>query len=130
MKWSKAIAQIEQLLNEGKEVEIEYHRKWARNDYYFRTAIVESVGTYWWFGETLKCIHISADTLDEGTYIIDSVTNLSGDYTGSHHVGDIVDHRGHECRVTRVWEVDGKNGISILPTGNYGFEIDIFEEQL
>ena len=76
MKWSKAIAQIEQLLNEGKEVEIEYHRKWARNDYYFRTATVESVGTYWWFGETLKCIHISSDTLDEGTYIIDTVREV------------------------------------------------------
>lgn len=130
MKWSKAIARIEELLNEDKIVEIRYHRKYARNDYYFRTAIVESVGTYEWHGETLKCVHIDMDTLDEGTYIIDEVTNISGEYTGDHFVGEIVNHRGHECRVTHVWEVDGENGISIIPTGNYGFGIDIYDWQL
>lgn len=54
------------------------------------------------------------------------------EYTGAHRVGEIVNHRGHECKVTRVWvdpDVD-KNGISIIPTGDYGFEIDIYEEQL
>ena len=56
------------------------------------------------------------------------------EYTGEHYVGEIVYHKGgdmiHECRVMDVWNVDGKNGITIVPTGNYGFEIDIYDEQL
>ena len=51
-------------------------------------------------------------------------------YTGKHHKGEIVDHKGHECIVTATWNDEGKNGITIRPTGNYGFEIDIYEEQL
>lgn len=54
------------------------------------------------------------------------------EYTGDHHVGEIIDFRGHECRVTAVW-VDpdnGKSGVSIIPVGNYGFEIDVYEERL
>ena len=55
-------------------------------------------------------------------------------YTGKHYVGEVVVHKTSvgkfECKVTTVWCVDGKNGISIIPTGNYGFEIDIYEEQL
>lgn len=51
-------------------------------------------------------------------------------YTGKHYVGEIVNHRGHECKVTHVWEDDGKNGISIIPIGGYGFEVDIYDEQL
>lgn len=51
-------------------------------------------------------------------------------YTGKHYVNQIVDHNGHQCRVTRVWNDGEKNGISIIPTGGYGFEIDIYEEQL
>lgn len=57
----------------------------------------------------------------------------SGNYTGAHKVGDIVKHRGggfmHECKVTEVWNVDGKNGLTIKPIG-YGFDVDIYEEQL
>lgn len=55
---------------------------------------------------------------------------LQEKYSGEHFVGEIVNHRGHECRVTRVWNVDDKNGISIVPTGDYGWEVDIYEEQL
>lgn len=53
-------------------------------------------------------------------------------YSGKHWVGEIVMHRGHECRVTAVWRdtIEDRNGISIIPTGGYGFEIDIYEEQL
>ena len=51
-------------------------------------------------------------------------------YSGKYHIGEIVDHRGHECRITRTWCVDGKNGLSIIPTGGYGFEVDLYEEQL
>ena len=51
-------------------------------------------------------------------------------YDGKHYVGEVVNHRGHECRVIAVWKDNGKNGISIIPTGNYGCEIDIYEEQL
>ena len=55
---------------------------------------------------------------------------LQEEYSGEHFVGEIVDHRGHECRVTAVWNDDGINGISIIPTGGYGWEIDIYEERL
>lgn len=51
-------------------------------------------------------------------------------YTGVHYVGEIVMHREHECIVTHVWNDDGRNGITIKPTGNYGFEIDIYDELL
>lgn len=51
-------------------------------------------------------------------------------YTGKHYIGEIVHHGYHECVVTEVWNVDGKNGISIKPSGRYGFEIDIYDEQL
>ena len=51
-------------------------------------------------------------------------------YTGKHYVGEIVMHGEHECVVLEVWNVEGRNGITIKPTGNYGFDIDIFDEQL
>lgn len=63
-----------------------------------------------------------------------TATVATEQYTGTHRVGEIVSHKGggmtHECIITAVWKVDGKNGISIKPTGNYGFEVDIYEEQL
>lgn len=49
-----------------------------------------------------------------------------------HYVGEIVVHHGHECRVLETW-VDpdnGKPGITICPTGNYGFPRDIYDDQL
>lgn len=56
---------------------------------------------------------------------------MNSTYTGTHHVGEIVNHRGHECRVTAVWVDDvGRNGITIVPTGDYGFEVDLYDEQL
>lgn len=51
-------------------------------------------------------------------------------YTGKHYVGEIVDHKGHECRVLAVWIDEGRNGITIEPTGDYGFPVDIYDEQL
>lgn len=51
-------------------------------------------------------------------------------YEGKHYVDEIVYHNSHQCKVTKVWHADGKDGISIIPTGGYGFEIDIYEEQL
>lgn len=51
-------------------------------------------------------------------------------YTGKHYIGEIVFHGEHECRVLHTWVDEGKNGITIEPTGNYGFPIDIFDEQL
>lgn len=52
------------------------------------------------------------------------------EYTGIHFVGEIVRHREHVCSVTAVWTDDeGKNGISIKPV-DYGFEVDLYEEQL
>lgn len=52
-------------------------------------------------------------------------------YTGKHYVGEIVTHRGHECVVTETGVDDeNRNCISIRPTGDYGFEISIYDEQL
>ena len=47
-----------------------------------------------------------------------------------HYIGEIVTHRGHECKVIAVWEDEGKNGVTIIPTGGYGFEIDIYDDQI
>lgn len=53
------------------------------------------------------------------------------EYTGVHYVNEIVHHGIHECKVTAVWVDDnGKNGITIIPTGGYGFEVDIYDDQL
>ena len=51
---------------------------------------------------------------------------------GGHYYGEIVMHGEHECVVTAVWHDDeaNKDGITIKPTGGYGFEIDIYDEQL
>lgn len=53
-------------------------------------------------------------------------------YTGIHKIGEIVYHHGHKCIVTDVWvDPDNyKDGISIKPIDDYGFEVDIYEEQL
>lgn len=53
-------------------------------------------------------------------------------YTGTHRVGEIVYHHGHKCIVKAVWvDADnGKNGITIEPLEDYGFEVDICDKQL
>jgi len=48
-------------------------------------------------------------------------------YTGKYKAGDIVSHRGHKCKVIAVWEDDGKNGVTIMPVGGYGFDVDVEE---
>ena len=50
-------------------------------------------------------------------------------YTGKFHDGDITNWRGHEVVVLKTWNVDGKNGVTIRPTLDYGFELDVFEER-
>ena len=57
------------------------------------------------------------------------------EYTGKHYVGEIVMHGEHECKVLDVWNCEDmtcedRNGITIEPTGGYGFPIDIYDEQL
>ena len=49
-----------------------------------------------------------------------------------HYVGENVFHRGHPCRVTAVWyDPDSdKTGVTIEPTGGYGFPIDLYDDQL
>ena len=52
-----------------------------------------------------------------------------------YRVGDIVQYKGyegmvHECLITQVWKDDhDRDGVSIVPTGDYGFEIDLYLEQ-
>ena len=63
-------------------------------------------------------------------YVETDYTPMS-EYTGVHYVGELVYHGTHECKVTAVWaDEENRNGISIIPTGGYGFEVDIYEEQL
>ena len=54
------------------------------------------------------------------------------EYTGKHYVGEIAKIRHgemiHEVIVTGVWECEG-NGVTIEPTGNYGFPIDLYDDQ-
>ena len=73
MKWDRAINKIETLMAQGKEVEIQYHRKWARNVNEFKFGNVEYVGTYEWHGETLKFVRMSMVSIEEGNFIIDAV---------------------------------------------------------
>ena len=55
---------------------------------------------------------------------------MEREYFGKHYIGEIVMHGTHECRVIGVWNDDGENGITIIPTGGYGFEVDIYDWQL
>lgn len=73
MKWEKALKQIETALANNKEVEIKYHRKWAKNIHDYRIGMVENVVEYDWHGDTCKAIDTYYDQVDEGTHIIDEV---------------------------------------------------------
>lgn len=56
---------------------------------------------------------------------------MVGNYTGTHKAGDIVHWRGHECRVMFTWnDGDGGNGVKIVPTGDYGFPLDVYDDKL
>ena len=73
MKWEKALKQIEAALTDNKEVEIKYHRKWAKNIHDYRIGMVDNVVEYDWHGDTCKAINTYYDQVDEGTHIIDEV---------------------------------------------------------
>ena len=54
-----------------------------------------------------------------------------------HYVGEVVHYKtssgmNHECVITALWDDPdtGKSGVTIKPTGDYGFEIDVYEDQL
>lgn len=51
-------------------------------------------------------------------------------YTGKHFIGEIIYYKSHECIVENVWNYESRNGISIHPTGMYGFTIDLYDDQL
>lgn len=75
MKWSKAVQRIESALAEGKEVEVRYHRKWARNSNELdRWDIVDAVSAYDWQGQQCKGVSLRLNLLDEDNYIIDEIT--------------------------------------------------------
>lgn len=71
MKWNTAIKQIEQAMAEGRQVGIEYHRKWERNSRQFD--VVYSVSEYDWNDDVCKGVTTYYDILDEDNYIIDGV---------------------------------------------------------
>ena len=56
---------------------------------------------------------------------------MCGNYTGKHKAGDIVHWGEHECKVLFTWnDGEGGNGVNIVPTGNYGFPLDVYEDKL
>ena len=71
MKWNKAVQQIEAALEEGKIVEIIYHRKWMKNDSHYDT--VDKIISYEWEGETVKAVSTYHNVVDPYSYIIDEV---------------------------------------------------------
>lgn len=75
MKWTKAIATIEQMQRRGERVQIEYHRKHMKNDRHFGT--VDAVTAYDYNGEQCKAIITTDDAIDETTHIIDEITGVS-----------------------------------------------------
>lgn len=45
--------------------------------------------------------------------------------------GQLINYNCHQCKVTETWcDEDGNEGITIKPTGNYGFPIDLYCEGL
>ena len=81
------------------------------------------VDTRYWVGTFDKCCR----------QILDDYygRNIEKVERHDHYIGEIVQHKGHECEVTIVWADDqGRHGITIQPTGNYGFPIDIYDDQL
>ena len=77
MKWNKAVQQIEAALEEGKIVEIIYHRKWMKNDSHIQQ--VESISEYEWNGWKLKAVNLFHDQINDGSHIIDEVRVKEGD---------------------------------------------------
>ena len=71
MKWEMAIKKIEKAMAEGKKVEIEYHRKWMKQDSHFD--VVYSISEYDWHGDVCKAVSTYHDGLDEDSHIIDAV---------------------------------------------------------
>ena len=56
------------------------------------------------------------------------------EYTGKFKVGDVIvicgERMNHECEITNVWNDGGVNGVTVVPTGGYGFEMDVREDRL
>ena len=77
MKWQKAIDQIRQALDEGKIVEIIYHRKWMKNDSHIEQ--VESISEYQWDGWYKWAVNLFHDQIYESTHIIDEVIVKEGE---------------------------------------------------
>ena len=77
MKWNKAVRQIEAALNEGKTVEILYHRKWMLNDSHFDK--VDSITEYDWKGKICKAVNTWHDGINESSHIIDEVRVKEGE---------------------------------------------------
>lgn len=71
MNWNKAVAKIEQALNEGANVAVQYHRKWMKNDSHIHD--VEEVVEYEYKGKVCKALNLWGDQIDEGSHIIDQV---------------------------------------------------------
>ena len=73
MKWDKSINEIETRMAQGKEVEIQYHRKWARNDNEFVWENVDYLLPDELNGKPTKAVRTSWQIVEGSNFIIDTV---------------------------------------------------------
>ena len=77
MKWNAAVKQIEEALEEGKTVEIMYHRKYHTKISLFD--VVESISEYTWHGLPEYGINTYRDQINDSWHIIDEVKVKEGE---------------------------------------------------
>ena len=55
-----------------------------------------------------------------------------GEKTMKFHEGQIINYNGHQCKVIDTWydDYEEQEGITITPTGNYGFPVDLYTDRL
>ena len=75
-KWDAAIREIEGALGRetaeiGVRVEVEYHRKWSREEHRF--GYVEKIAEYEYEGKTHKDVMLWHDILQDNAHVIDRI---------------------------------------------------------
>lgn len=77
MNWNTAVKKIEKALEAGHAVNIQYHRKWMKQNCHYDT--VEQIISYEWEGETVKAVSTYHNVVDPYSYIIDEVIVKEGE---------------------------------------------------
>lgn len=83
-------------------------------------------------GEVVMAINceqsVDVVNMKRGMIFLDSVQTYTDPL--KYRVGSVINYKGHECVITHRWKDEGKEGATIRPTGDYGFEVDLTIEQL